>query len=143
MFTLRHIAFVSVGKIDLLKDFYTELFKPFKVIVNEESGRDLENITGISNIKIITCKLICEGLIIEIIKYLNPKPKIIPNQNSSYTGFNHIALNVLDFSSAIKLITKNGGGLVNKNFKFIKDKKIYVVYAHDPEGNILELVKEN
>ena len=143
MFSLRHIAIVSIGDINVLKNFYIELFKPLKVILNDEYGSEIENITGISEIKIVTCKLICEDFIIEIIKYINPKPNIISNSNSSFTGFNHIALNVSDFLSAIKLIKENGGGLVNKNFEFRKDKKISVVYAYDPEGNILELVKEN
>ena len=143
MFTLRHIAIVCKEDLELLKQFYVKLFKPLKIIIANEDGPELENITGIKDIEIITCKLFCDGINIEIIKYINPSPDKFLKTNSAFTGFNHIALNVESFSSSLKLVQKYGGHLMNKNFVFEKNKKINVAYVSDPEGNILELVKCN
>lgn len=143
MFTLRHIAIVCKEDLEILKKFYVKLFKPFKIKIANEEGSELENITGIKNIKIITCKLFCDGINLEIIKYINPTPNKFVKTNSAFSGLNHIALNVESFSSSLYLVQKYGGHLINKNFVYEKNKEINVAYVSDPEGNILELVKSN
>jgi len=58
-------------------------------------------------------------------------------------GFGHIAFAVDDVGKTIGVIRKHGGSLVGKRISATIDGvgRIDVVYARDPEGNIVEVQK--
>ena len=142
MFQFRHIAIVCKGDIAQLKEFYTALFNPSKIIISEEFGTQVEGITGITNINIVTCKIFSDKFNIELIKYNNPKVNLILNNSPAFSGFNHIALTVDDFSLAINKLLKHGGKLLGNGIPNKTSKIVNAIYATDPEGNILEIVQE-
>jgi lactoylglutathione lyase len=84
-----------------------------------------------------------DGPTLEIFQYND-----LDNENSkrpNTSGYGHIAFLVDDVDGCIKRILENKGGLIGK----IVDTEIKGVgnicfaYAHDPEGNIIEIQKWN
>ncbi len=142
MFLLRHIAIVCKGDIGILMEFYKSLFNPIKIIISEESGAQVEEITGIKGISIITCKMTTKDLVLELISYKNPTAKIFIHESPAFSGFNHIAFTVDDFQEAKKILKKSGGTILSEGITSYNDKIKNAAYTLDPEGNILEIVEE-
>tara|TARA_B100000886_G_scaffold305661_1_gene237520 strand:- start:17031 stop:17462 length:432 start_codon:yes stop_codon:yes gene_type:complete len=142
MFKLRHIGIVCKGEIEILKNFYSKLFKPHTINEQTEEGSNIDQIVGIKNVKLKTCKLLSENITIEIIKYLKPKAYINEFVNPSFTGLNHISFTVESFEEAKKLIIESGGFCDNKKISKIQNNNVkFVKYLRDPENNILEIVE--
>ena len=142
MISLRHISLVCKGDIDTLKNFYKLLLQPTSIIEIIEEGEELDQIIGIKNVKILTCKLLSKNLNIELIKYIKPKAISLNKKDSSFTGLNHIALNVDNFNEMKDLILKNGGSCDSHEIRESKNPLVrFVRYMRDPEGNILEIVE--
>ena len=142
MFKLRHIGIVCEGEIDILKNFYSKLVKPNTIKEQIEQGNNIDEIVGIKNVKIKTCKLFSEDITIEIIKYLKPKAYNNKFVSPSFTGFNHISFTVESFEEAKKVIIESGGFCDNKKISKMQNSNIkYVQYFRDPENNILEIVE--
>ena len=142
MFKLRHLAIVCKGNIENLKVFYEALLNPIEITTNEESGEKVEEITGIKGIEIITCKMLVNSLVIELIAYKKPSPNIISHDSPAFTGFNHIAFTVDNFLEAKEIIIKNGGSIISEGITSYNSKIKNAAYTLDPEGNILEIVEE-
>jgi len=81
-----------------------------------------------------------DGPTIEVFQYHKAKNGI-PGINR--TGFAHIAFAVPDVRRALQRVERNGGGRVGTLVSTVIDGvgRIDVVYARDPEGNIIELQK--
>ena len=81
------------------------------------------------------------GPTIEIFEYGENKKNINKWINSE--GFAHIAFSVENVSDTLKLLIENGGSCVGEVVNAVIDNvgKINVVYARDPEGNIIEIQK--
>lgn len=83
------------------------------------------------------------GPTLEIFSYDSMKEKPFPNVNEP--GFAHIAFAVDDVDEALSAVEEAGGGKVGEIAltEVAGSGSLRVVYARDPEGNIVELQKWN
>ncbi len=112
--------------------------------IRKQSGKWLEEVTGIENVKLEGAHLLLPGYekngpTLEIYQYskIENKELITPNKR----GFGHIAFEVANVEDTLKNILRNGGKNQGKVTKRSIDGvgEITFVYARDPEGNIIEL----
>ena len=142
MTSLRHICIVCKEDISNLEKFYSKLFHPVKVIKCFEEGEKLQLITGVENIKLITCKIQTKNFVIELIQYLYPKPLCTQKKSPAFTGLNHFALTVKKSSDFLESVKKYGGKFIGNGAKDLNLKVRSAIYVSDPEGNIIEVVEE-
>ena len=76
---------------------------------------------------------------LEIFEYEPSLEKPITKVNRQ--GFGHIAFAVDNVQTALELVLEHGGGLVGQVVKLTRadGQAVTVVYATDPEGNVIEL----
>jgi catechol 2,3-dioxygenase-like lactoylglutathione lyase family enzyme len=81
------------------------------------------------------------GPTLEIFSYETMRERSLPNVNDP--GFGHIAFAVDDIDEALAAARKEGGGAVGEIVMTQVEGagQLRVVYARDPEGNIVELQK--
>ncbi len=130
-----------------LADFYIRVFdcKP-KPPARELNGDAFDKLTGISNVEIKGMHLLLPGYndggpTLEIFEY---NESIANNDKKiNLEGFGHIAFAVDDVKQKLDLLIENGGSLVGELIDTYIDGigKLSVVYAKDPEGNIVEIQK--
>lgn len=130
-----------------LAAFYIRVFdcKP-KPPERNLSGKWVDELTDLSNTRIKGMHLLLPGFDID-----GPTLEIFEyNENISNTGkninlegFGHIAFAVDNVNQKLNLLLENGGSVVGKLIDAEIDGvgKISVVYAKDPEGNIIEIQK--
>lgn len=130
-----------------LADFYIRVFdcQP-KPPQRDLSGSWVDALTGLmeANIKGMHLHLPGygnDGPTLEIFEYdenIENTGKVI-----NMEGFGHIAFAVENVQRKLKLLLENGGSLVGQLVDAEVDGvgKITVVYAKDPEGNIIEIQK--
>lgn len=130
-----------------LADFYIKVFecKP-KPPERNLSGDWVDQLTDLSNARLQGIHLLLpgydvDGPTLEIFEYseniTNTGKKI------NLEGFGHIAFAVEDVKQKLNLLLQNGGSVVGKliDAEIAGVGKITVVYAKDPEGNIIEIQK--
>lgn len=128
-----------------LAEFYIQVFecKP-KLPERDLSGKWLDELTDLSNAQIQGVHLILpgytnDGPTLEIFEY----GEIIQNdeKNINLEGFGHIAFAVENVEEKLNLLLENGGSILGKLIDTEIDGvgRITVVYAKDPEGNIVEI----
>ena len=80
-----------------------------------------------------------DGATLEIFQYNEMIASVPPEANQ--TGFTHIAFEVDDVESALEAVRKAGGGVLGETVTVDVPGagRITLVYATDPEGNIVEL----
>ena len=129
----------------LLATFYIEVFgcKP-KPPERDLKGRWVDTLTGLKEAHIKGIHLLLPGFgrngpTLEIFQYNSRKRHAQPQTDT--LGFGHIAFAVDDVGKTLKKIKEKGGGLVGKRISAqIKGVgQLDVVYARDPEGNIIEV----
>lgn len=130
-----------------LADFYIRVFdcKP-KPPERNLSGKWVDELTDLSGAHIKGMHLLLpgydsDGPTLEIFEYnenINNPGKMI-----NLEGFGHIAFSVENVESKLNLLLENGGSAVGKliDAEINGVGKITVVYAKDPEGNIIEIQK--
>ena len=130
-----------------LADFYIKVFdcKP-KPPERNLSGDWIDKLTDLPNVKIKGMHLLLPGYdaeapTLEIFEYNENVSN--PNKKINLEGFGHIAFAVEDVEQRLNLLLENGGSLVGKVVDTSIDGvgRISVVYARDPEGNIVEIQK--
>jgi len=130
-----------------LADFYIRVFdcKP-KPPERDLSGKWVDELTSLTNTRIRGMHLLLpgyetDGPTLEIFEY----NKNTGNQKKEINleGFGHIAFAVDDVEKKLQLLLENGGSVVGKliDTEIEGSGKISVVYARDPEGNIVEIQK--
>jgi lactoylglutathione lyase len=130
-----------------LAEFYTEVFNcKLKPLERNLSGKWLNNLTGLASPHIKGIHLLMPGFdkdgpTIEIFEYNSE----VKNENKviNKEGFSHIAFSVQDVEACLNLLINKGGSTVGElvNTEIENAGKINVVYAKDPEGNIIEIQK--
>ena len=127
--------------------FYTDVFgcKP-KDPERDMSGSWLDSVTSLGNAHLTGVHLRlpgCEqdGPTLEIFSYDELVERGMPAAN--HCGFAHIAFAVDDVDQALQAVIAAGGGVVGKiaTTELPGVGVLRVVYARDPEGNIVELQK--
>jgi predicted enzyme related to lactoylglutathione lyase len=127
--------------------FYTDVFgcRP-KGPERDMSGAWLDSVTSLRNAHITGIHLRLpgygeDGSTLEIFSYDQLVEREIPAANQC--GFAHIAFAVDDVDQALKAVIAAGGGAVGRVASTEVDGVglLRVVYARDPEGNIVELQK--
>ncbi len=75
----------------------------------------------------------------EIFQYKRSQRRAPPQTN--HRGLGHIAFAVSDVGRTLKKIKQKGGGVVGRRVAAAIEEvgRIDVVYARDPEGNIIEV----
>lgn len=130
-----------------LAEFYVEVFNcRLKPPERNLSGQWLDSLTNLNSASIKGIHLLLPGYdkngpTIEIFEYDNPV--INTNKLINKEGFSHIAFAVDDVESCLNLLKSKGGSTVGEVVKTEIENagKINLVYAKDPEGNIIEIQK--
>ena len=137
---VRHTGMV-VRNLQRMSTFYHNLgFIDVERAVEE--GSFIDQVTGLDNVKVEWIKMRSpDGYLLEMLQYhSHPIRTDIRNANSNQLGCSHMAFTVFDINSATKKLIALGGSLVNKP-ALSNDGKVRVVYCHDPEGILIELVE--
>ena len=130
-----------------LADFYIQVFgcreKPPE---RNLSGRWLEELTSLSRPRIRGIHLYLpgygpDGPTLEIFEY--DKNESSPTTSINREGFGHIAFAVDDVEQYLRKLLDHGGSVVGRmvDTRVAGSGDICVVYARDPEGNIVEIQK--
>jgi predicted enzyme related to lactoylglutathione lyase len=128
-----------------LAEFYIQVFecKP-KLPERDLSGKWVDELTDVSDAHIKGIHLILpgyanDGPTLEIFEY----SETVKNDEKriNLEGFGHIAFAVEDVEQKLNFLLEHGGSVVGKLIDAEIDGvgKITVVYAKDPEGNIIEI----
>ena len=140
---IRHVAFVVQ---DLKKSmyFYRDILglKEYKREIEE--GEFIEKLTGIKSVKLEWIKFIIpEGGLIELLQYHSHPDKVLfeKNARSNQIGCSHVALTVSNLENLyIKLSKEN---FICKSKPLISPNGLAkVLYCHDPDGSIIELIED-
>ncbi len=114
----------------------------------ELSGQWVDDLTGIKDCTIRGAHLLLPGYepggpTLEIFEYRETLPN--KNKQIDLEGFAHIAFGVDDVEEKVALLLSHGGSLMGKLVDTTIEGvgRIRVVYARDPEGNIVEIQKWN
>jgi catechol 2,3-dioxygenase-like lactoylglutathione lyase family enzyme len=141
MIKLRHIGIV-VRDLKKSIQFYQDIFD---LHVNKqmiEDGRYVENLVDIKDASINWAKLKAkDGTIIELLEYKNNPNKEKNNYMANRLGCSHIAVSVENIESIYEKL-QNYNCKCNSKPLFSPDGKVKVMYCHDIDGTILEIVQE-
>jgi len=128
-----------------LAEFYEQVFGCTPVPPERDlSGKWLEEATGVPNAHIHGIHLRLpghgpEGPTLEIFQYDREEPRSPSAVNRP--GFAHIAFAVDDVEAASEAVKTSGGGAIGNivSLAVAGVGTVTIVYATDPEGNIIEL----
>ncbi len=144
--SMRHAGIV-VRDIDESLRFYTgmlelELYRRHR----ESPGTFIDRLVGIENVDLEWAKVIipCGGLI-ELLQYhSHPDPETrqgAQNYPSNKLGCSHVCLTVDDLATLYDRLCANGY-TCNSAPLASPDGKVKILYCHDPDGVILELIED-
>lgn len=141
MIKLRHIGIV-VRNLQKSIQFYQDIFDLDIDRQMIEEGQYIEDLVGIKNASIHWAKLKAkDGTIIELLEYQNNPNKEQDNYMANRLGCSHIAVSVKDIDSIYKKL-QDYDCKCNSIPLFSPDGKVKVMYCHDIDGTILEIVQE-
>ena len=143
--SIRHIGFV-VSDIEISLKFYRDILGLDIYRRYIEEGDFIDSLTGIKKVKLEWVKLIIpKGGLIELLQYhSHPDPDnsgSLSRTSSNRLGCSHIALTVNDLSTLHKKIISNGF-LCKSEPLIAPGGKAKILYCHDPDGAILELIED-
>lgn len=143
--SFRHVGLV-VRNLEKSLSFYQNCFKLRIVSRDTETGPFMEKLVGIPGVILEWVKLqIPGGGLLELLQYhSHPDGKTTSapqNFPSNRLGCSHVALTVKNLDEVYRLITTCGGSCNSRPLDS-PDGRVKVLYAHDPDGIILELVEE-
>lgn len=142
---IRHSAFV-VRNIEESLKFYSGLLGLSIYKRQFEEGAFIDNLTGIRNVRLEWVKLVIpKGGLIELLQYhshpdASAQESAVPFP-SNRLGSSHVALTVSDLSSLYAGLISNG--YTCKSEPLISENgKAKILYAHDPDGAIIEFIED-
>lgn len=139
---IRHIGLV-VKNLEQSIKFYEQVFNFQLVDRKIEKGKYIEELTGIEGAEIEWAKLTDDNSnILELIEYIAQKdsdPQIILKANLLRST--HIAFTVKDINEIYEELLKRNL-FCNSEPLISLDGKVKVLYAHDPDGILIEIVEE-
>ena len=108
-----------------------------------ETGPFIEALVGLAGVRLEWAKLRApDGSLVELLQYHShpdhqPLVPIPPNR----LGCSHLALTVHDVEAACRLVCRLGGSTFSPP-QTAPSGRVCVVYCHDPDGILMELVQE-
>jgi catechol 2,3-dioxygenase-like lactoylglutathione lyase family enzyme len=141
MIRLRHIGIV-VRDLDKSVQFYKDLLG--LVVFSEmlEEGKYVENLVGIKDASIKWAKLKAkDGTMFELLEYKNNEFKDKDNYPANRLGCSHVAISVKNIEAIFEKL-QSYECKCNSKPLFSPDGKVKVMYCHDLDGTILEIVEE-
>lgn len=144
--SLRHVGLV-VRDLDRSLKFYCDtLGLSIHKRYAEEQGEYIDRLVNIENVVLEWVKLkIPGGGLIELLQYhSHPDPDVLKkpeNFLSNRLGCSHIALTVSGISVLYKKLIRNGYKC-NSEPLVSADEKVKILYCHDPDGIILEMIED-
>ena len=108
-----------------------------------EKGKFISQVVGLDNAEIETAKLkVSDGSLLELLEYKS-HPCVIDNASypSNKHGCSHIAFTVEDIEETSNKIKELGGSIVNAPSTSLNGE-VTVMYCHDIDGILMEIVQE-
>ena len=143
--SIRHVGFVVKDLEESLK-FYSGILGLEIYRRCTEEGDFIDSLTGIKEVKLEWVKLIIpKAGLIELLQY-HSHPDLdeldkIDRGASNRLGCSHVSLTVEDLSKLYTNLISNGYSC--KSAPLISENgKAKILYAHDPDGAILELIED-
>jgi catechol 2,3-dioxygenase-like lactoylglutathione lyase family enzyme len=140
---VRHTGLVVVD-IGISLKLYREILGLTVFKQADEEGDYIEKVVGIEKAKLKWVKLKApDGYLIELLQYTHPKPAAAQpaNSMSNTIGCLHVAFTVKDIDVLYRVLTEKGYRC-NAVPQLSPDNKAKVMYFHDNDGIIIELVEE-
>ncbi len=109
-----------------------------------ETGSYIERVVGVPGVTLAWVKLKApDGSILELLQYLShPDPTVSPNpQPANRLGCSHVALTVTNLDQIYQNFNQHGV-ICKSPPQRSPDGAVKVLYCHDPDGIIVELVEE-
>jgi len=138
--SIRHTGIV-VRDLEKSANFYRALgFVDFTHAI--EQGKFIDQVTGLVETKLEWIKLKApDGNLLELLKYHSHSDNSeVTQQNSNKLGCSHMAFGVDNIEKICQIIKTKGGSIINPP-ALSDDKKAKVVYCHDLEGVLMEIVE--
>jgi|APSaa5957512493_1039668.scaffolds.fasta_scaffold13843_2 catechol 2,3-dioxygenase-like lactoylglutathione lyase family enzyme len=140
---MRHAGLV-VRDLDISLVFYQELLGLSVFKRMKEKGHYIERVVGITGASLEWVKLqAADGSLLELIQYnsTTDTPQKVKNAPSDQLGCSHVAFTVKNLDLLHKTLVDKGYNC-NSEPQMSPDGMVKVMYCHDPDGIILELVEE-
>ena len=140
---MRHAGLV-VRDLDISLVFYQELLGLSVFKRMKETGHYIERVVGITGASLEWVKLqAADGSLLELIQYnsTTDTPQKVKNAPSDQLGCSHVAFTVKNLDLLHKTLVDKGYNC-NSEPQMSPDGMVKVMYCHDPDGIILELVEE-
>ncbi len=136
---IRHTG-VVVNDLEASSYFYETLLG-FEVVKRmDESGKFIDHISALSDVKVTTVKMASpDGQMIELLKY-HSHPRGQKEREICDIGIGHIAFTVDDLDSEYKRL-KAKGVEFNADPQLSPDGYAKVTFCRAPEGTFIELVE--
>ena len=138
---VRHHGIV-VSDLEKMLAFYRDTLGFTVAARMNESGTFIDELLGLQNVSVETVKLAPpEGEAqIELLKFHSHLSHSIKNRELFTLGPTHVALRVVSLDSIFSVLRESGSDFIGKP-SLAPSGKAKVVFARDPEGNLLELVE--
>lgn len=142
VFCLRHFGLV-VQNMDLALKFYQDLLglQP-SAPAAEERGPFIDTILGQPGIEVTTLKMKASGeTLLEFLHFKNPPTSGEGFPRKFYSqGPTHLAFTVTDLQGLVEKLLQAGAQVVSPAC-LAPNGQVWVAFAHDFEGNLVELVQ--
>ena len=137
---IRHTGLV-VADLDASLRFWCDVLGFNVVNLQEESGRHMDAMLGLRDVRVTTAKLAAPGGgMLELLRF-HSHPDAPDWRGHPYsTGFTHIALTVVNLEDTFRQLSTHGV-IFPASPQRSPDGNVKVIYARGPEGVLLELVE--
>lgn len=138
----RHTGIV-VRDLERSLGFYRDLLGLEVLRRATEVGPYIDKVVGIPDVRVEWVKLkAADGFVVELLQY-HSHPDTAPPQNSASNrlGCSHVAFTVANLDDTFQELARRGIHCNNEP-QTSPDGAARVLYCHDPDGIILELVEE-
>ena len=108
-----------------------------------EKGNFRSQVVGLDNAEIETAKMkVADGSLLELLEYKShPTSPAASKYPSNMHGCSHVAFTVEDIEDTASKILKLGGSIVN-HAAVSDNALVKVMYCHDLDGILMEIVQE-
>lgn len=139
---IRHTGLV-VQNLERSIAFYRDVMGLKLAMQDVESGDFIDNVVAIDGVELKYCKMVCQDdSMIELIEYLtHPDKPIEGNWPSNRIGNSHICYTVKDIDLLHATLIEMGLNC-NCTPQVFPNGKVKVMYCHDPDGIMVEVVEE-